>query len=122
MPDGEPVWLHFTRHEITGGYVLPRCETGLPASSYAGSALAVADATARGQYRDDRVYVLNSRGLEVRNFISGYSFALEPVNVYEVEPDPPLEADPDPTLRDHYFASRCCPRARVLRQVWPEPG
>ena len=82
----------------------------------------LADATARAHYRRDRVYVLDSRGLHVRNFLGGYQFSSgSVVNVYEVEPVGPLEPDPDPSMRDHYFTTRCCRRARVIRQVWPEP-
>ena len=119
-----PTWLHFTEHEIVGPFVLPAAQTGIVPSSYSGSAPAIADATARGQYRPDQVYVMDSHGIDVRNIIGGgYSFASgSNVRAYEVEPDGPLEPDPDPSLRDHYLASRCCRRARVLRQVWPEPS
>jgi hypothetical protein len=118
MADREPVWLHFTPHEIAGPLVLPPSETGSTPSSWGPS---LADATGRGQYRGDRVYVLDSRGLHVRTFLGSYQFSSGPgINVYEVEPIGPLEADPDPSMRDHYFTSRCCRSARVVRQVWPE--
>jgi hypothetical protein len=115
---GSPRWLHFTQHEIAGPFVLPPAETGVTPASWGPS---LADAIARGHYRDDRVYVLDSRGLDVSNFLGGYRFSTGPdVKVYEVEPVGPLEADPDPTMHDHYFTSRCVPRALVICRLWPE--
>lgn len=70
-----------------------------------------------GHYRDERVYFFDSQGLHMRNFDNSLTFTSDKgVGIYEVAPMGELESDPDPTALPNFA---CCPRARVVRQVWP---
>lgn len=107
--------MHATKAEISPGeLILSPSERGEAPASWGPS---LERAIAMGHYRDDRVYLFHGRGVHVRNFINSYVFTSgDGVHVYEVEPLGELEKDPDPTAQPNFA---CCPRARVIRKVWP---
>lgn len=110
-------WLHASLHVLRiGDWVRPPEETGCPPASWGPS---LPSALERGHYRLDRVYLIHSEGKPARDQVGRFQFTTDPdVRIYEVEPDGELEPDPDPTVSG-WSTFRCCPRALVIRRVWP---
>lgn len=111
-----PIWLHASPQKIeVGELLLSPAERGVNPRSWGPSLQRVIDMK---QYRSDRVYFWDSRGVSAETFVNYFQFTMGDVYIYEARPLGRVEPDPDPSGGNLIYDFSCAPRARILRCLW----